>query len=374
MRIAFIGQKGIPSSVSSRAGGVERHVEGLSQRLAERGHTVSVYCRPYMNPQRKKMWKRVHLITLPTIERKNFDTIFHSFLATIHVLFQPVDVIHYHSVGPSTLAWIPRIFKPGAKVVATFHARDRFHEKWRWPARAFLAFGEWAICHFPHVTITVSHGLQLYCQKMHGRDAIHIPNAVSLPVGRIGASKIHDLGLETNGYFIMLGRLIPVKAFDDAIRAFRKIETKKKLLIVGDVSFDSLPYKVQLETLADDDERIILMGFRKGQELQELLANCYAMIHPARSEGLSMAVLEAMSYGKLVIMSNIPGNRELVDHSGVAYPVGNLSALQDAIEWVISDPVLTHIRGRRAKKVIKELYSWDRLIERTESVYQSPIL
>ena len=144
--------------------------------------------------------------------------------------------------------------------------------------------------------------------------------------------------------------------------------------MVGDVSFDSLPYKMKLETLSHKDERVVLMGHRKGKELEQLIAHCYAMIHPARSEGLSIAVLEAMSHGKLVIMSNIPGNRELIDHSGIAYPVGNVKALQDTIEWVLSDPVLTHLRGERAKTIVKELYSWERLVKRTEAVYRNPLV
>ena len=369
MRIAFIGLKGIPVSASSRAGGVERHVEGLAVRLAKRGHHVSVYVRPYMNPERKKRYKGVHLITLPTIERKNIDAIFHTLISSIHLLFQKVDIVHYHAVGPSTLAWLPRLFKRQTKVVATFHARDRYHEKWSWFARAYLAFGEWAICNFPHKTITVSHGLQLFCQKMYQRDAIHIPNAVPLQPNKIRSSKIRKLGLKPEQYFIMIGRLIPVKAFDDAIKAFHEVKTDKKLLIVGDVSFDSIEYKTKLERLAAKDPRVALLGYRSGEELNQLIGNAYAMIHPARSEGLAIVIIEAMSFGKLVIMSNIPGNRELVDHSGIAYPVGNLKALKDAIRWTLSDPVLMHIRGDRARGVVKDLYSWERIVDRVESVY-----
>lgn len=44
MRIAMIGQKGIP--LISDGGGIEKHVEELSTRLAERGHQVFVYIRP----------------------------------------------------------------------------------------------------------------------------------------------------------------------------------------------------------------------------------------------------------------------------------------------------------------------------------------
>ena len=43
MKIAMIGQKGIPATY----GGIERHVEELTTRVVERGHEVTVYCRPY---------------------------------------------------------------------------------------------------------------------------------------------------------------------------------------------------------------------------------------------------------------------------------------------------------------------------------------
>ena len=94
------------------------------------------------------------------------------------------------------------------------------------------------------------------------------------------------------------------------------------------------------------------MGRVIGEELEQLIAHCYAMIHPSRSEGLSIAILEAMSYGRLVVMSDIPANRDLVDHSGLAYPVGSVKKLQDVLQWIISDPVLVRLRGMRALEVV----------------------
>ena len=67
------------------------------------------------------------------------------------------------------------------------------------------------------------------------------------------------------------------------------------------------------------------MGRVNGEDLEQLIAHCYASIHPSHDpEGLSIVILEAMSYGRLVVMSDIPANRDLVDHSGLAYPVGNV--------------------------------------------------
>ena len=126
MKIAMIGQKGIPSIY----GGIEKHVEELSVLLVQKGHEVNVYTRLNYTPADKKEFNGVNLISLPSIHTKHLDTITHTFLATLHVLFKKVDIIHYHGVGPSTLAWIPRLLKPRAKVIVTFHSIDRFHKKW----------------------------------------------------------------------------------------------------------------------------------------------------------------------------------------------------------------------------------------------------
>lgn len=364
----MIGAKGIPTSMA-QGGGIERHVEILAAKLAERGHHVTVYVRPYTNPQNRKSWKSVRLVTLPTFRRKHFDSIVHTFLSSVHVLFEDVDIIHYHAVGPSLLSWIPRVFKPWARVVVTFHSRDRFNEKWGWFARMTLALGEWTACTFPHLTIAVSHGIKLFCEKMFGRNAVYIPNGVEIPSKNVGTSYLRALGLRPGDYMITLGRLIPLKAHDDAIKAVLATDTTKKLLIIGEASYDEVEYHAELEELARVDSRIVLMGYRSGEELRQLIAHAYLMIHPSRVEGLSVAILEAMSHGRLVVMSDIPANRELVDHSGIAYPVGNVKALADDLRWLLSDPVLVRVRGERARDVVRRLYSWEYVVGRTEQEF-----
>lgn len=369
MRIAMIGQKGIPAA-KAQGGGVETHVEMLATHLQQRGHHVTVYVRPYANPERKKSWNRIKLITLPTIRRKHLDAIVHVFLSSIHVLFQDVDIVHYHGVGASTLSWIPRVFKPGTKIIATFHSHDRLNRKWKWLARTYLTFGEWTINRFPHQTITVSHNLQLFCRKMYGRDAAYIPNAVEVPSKISGTSYLKDIGVKPNEYLITLGRLTPVKAYEFAIAAFSEIETDKKLLIIGEAPPDSVEYKFKLERMAAKDERVIMLGEKTGEELEQLLAHCYCMVHPSKVEGLAFVILEAMSHGKLVVMSDIPANRELVDHSGITFPVGDVDKLREVLQWLISDPVLVKIRGTRAIDVVRRLYNWDYITEKTESEYE----
>ncbi len=370
LRIAMIGCKGIPAS-AAQGGGIEAHVEELSRRLAARGHHITVYVRSYTNPERKKYWNGIRLITIPTIKRKHLDAITHTFLSTVHALCGRYDAIHYHGVGPSTLSWIPRMFAPWTNVIVTFHSRDQFHEKWGLFARAYLAYGEWTAVAFPHATIAVSHVIQLFCRKMFGADVIYIPNGVEIPMRRPGTTALAQFGLEPEKYFFTLSRFVPQKAIEDVFVAFAGVETDKKLLVIGWAAPSEQEYLERLERLAAKDGRVVFAGRQTGSHLNEFVAHSYAMIHASRSEGLSVSILEAMSHGKLVLMSDIPENLELIDHSGITFKTGDIQALRDMIQWLVQDPQLVHERGERARDVIKRRYSWESVTDRVESVYQS---
>lgn len=367
----MIGAKGLPG-LQPVGGGVEAHVENLALNLIALDHKVTVYVRPYANPSGKKDHRGIKLVTLPSWHRKNLDAITHVFFASLHALTEKYDVIHYHGIGPSTLSWIPRLFKRSARVVVTFHSRDQFHEKWGLLARIYLAFGEWTAVRFPHATIAVSHSIKLLCSMMFAsRTTYYIPNGVDLEEKKTGIGELKRFGLHAGQYFLHLARLVPHKAQDDTIRAFRAIKTKDKLVIAGAASFDDAEYLEYLKRLADDDPRIIFTGHQSGITLKQLIAHCRALVHPSRSEGLSVAILEAMSYGRPIVMSDIPENLELIDHSGLAIPVGDIEAVSNAMQWVLENPELAEERGARARDVIRKLYSWESIARRVEKVYKN---
>ena len=143
-------------------GGIERHVEELATRLADKGHEVFVYTRPHYTPAGLTRYKGVNLISVPTIKTKHLDAIIHTFMATIDAMRRDADVIHYHGIGPVSLAWLPRLFKQSAKVFFTFHCQDYKHQKWGVFAQAFLRLGEWVGIQSAHQSITVSQTLKKY--------------------------------------------------------------------------------------------------------------------------------------------------------------------------------------------------------------------
>ncbi len=92
MRIAMIGQKGIPAT----SGGVERHVHDLATTLATNGHTVTVYARRWYTQKTPDTVEGVHIVYLPSLHTKHFDAITHAFFATLHAIREKTDIISHH--------------------------------------------------------------------------------------------------------------------------------------------------------------------------------------------------------------------------------------------------------------------------------------
>lgn len=373
----MIGQKAIPFY---RDGGVERHVEELATRLAKRGHQVTVFVRRRYVATRQDLWQGVNLVRVPEIPSKHLGTISSTLFATLRVtlglklgFFQPkpsFDVIHFHGVGPALASWIPRIFTR-AKIVVTFHSIDRFHSKWGFFSRLVLYVGEWMATHTPHATIAVSHSIVQYCKKQYGRSVVYIPNGVSLQKAQ-GKEILARWGLRKGRYLLTVARLVKHKGIHHLIAAYKmvadSIKGEMKLVIVGAPSFTA-DYETYLKKLAGEDHRILFVGYQTGEALAELYGNAYIYVHPSEHEGLSLTILEAMSFGKCVLMSEIPENLEAIDHSGVSFRSGDADDLALKLTELLNHPEIVSERAGRAAGFIKRNFEWEKVVDETERLY-----
>ncbi|MBI5077431.1 glycosyltransferase family 4 protein [Candidatus Falkowbacteria bacterium] len=368
MKIAFIGQKGIPM----KFGGVEKHVERLAIGLARKGHQVYVYTRPWYTHAKMKTHKGVHLISLPSIRTKHLDAITHTFLASLDVLKKDYDIVHYHGVGPSLLAWIPHLFKPRTKVVITFHCIDRQHQKWGALARLALRFGEIAAVKFGHDTITVSKTLQMYCADKYGAKTIYIPNGIDLLPAMPAKEIKKKFSLTKDSYLLFVSRLVKHKGAHYLIEAFNQIKTDKKLVIVGDSAFTDA-YVKKIKGLAASNPNIIFTSMvRGGTRLwRELYSNAHLMIHPSESEGLPIVILEGMSFGLPILVSDIPENMEAIAGGhGFSFHSGNVKDLKQKLEHLLRSPKLLKQVGVGARKYVIKNYNWKDIVESVERVYR----
>ena len=366
MRIAFIGQKGIPA----RLGGVERHVEELATRLAQLGEQVYVYTRPHYAGSRKT-YLGVRLIPLRSFHTKHLDTVSHVLFATIHALLWGPDVIHYHGVGPALFAWIPRVFRPGIKVIVTFHSIDRTHAKWGLAARIALRMGEFAACKFPHETIVVSRTLQHYTQNVYSTDTKYIPNGVTESPHASG-KYLKNFGLTSGQYILFVARLVPHKGAHLLMKAFAELSARQRrgfeLAIVGGGSFTDR-YVQALEQLAEADRGIVMTGPLHGKMLASLYEYAGFMTHPSSSEGLSLSILEGMAAGKAVLVSDLPENIEAIEQAGATFRNGSVQDLKRKLSSMIANPARRQELGDAARTHVLRHYLWDDIAETTLKVY-----
>src|SRR5574341_676844 len=251
MKIAFIGQKGIPATW----GGVEDFVEQASTRLAQRGHEVSAYCRPYYT-RVKGDHQGVRLIKLASVKTKHLDALTHTMFASLHSLFQDFDVIHYQALGPSTFSFIPKVFGR-ARVVATIHSLDWRRDKWGTVAKQIFRMGEKPALLFPDRLTVVSSGLKEYVQTKYQRAAERIFTGISTSALR-APQRILNYGLEPGKYLLFLGRLAPEKGCHFLCQAFSGLNPGIKLFVAGEGQFAG-DYVASLKTFARD--KIIFGGY-----------------------------------------------------------------------------------------------------------------
>jgi len=370
MKIAFIGQKGIPAM----AGGVEKHVEKIATRLAAQGHEVCVYVRSHYTDPRRTEFEGVKLIHVPSINTKHLDAITHTLLATLHALFAPYDVINYQSIGPSFLSIIPRLLKPKSRVIATFHSRDYFHQKWGVVARAFLHFAEYITCTVPERTIVTSETLIDHARATYGCDAAFIPSGAEISFEE-NTEALAQFGLRPKRFILAVSRLVAHKGLHYLIKAFNELEdTSKlpnnfKLVIVGGPAHTE-EYESFLKLLARGRSNIVMTGEQTGKTMETLYSHAYLYIQPSENEGLSLALLEAMGHGLFPLVSDIPAHREAVANTGAFFPTKDIDGLKRELAYFLNRGDEVQALGKVAQERVRGHYSWDAIAKKTLEVYK----
>jgi len=370
MNIALIGSKGIPA----RSGGVERHVEALSVRLARAGHSVTIYGRRSYDLPKKRTYEGVRVLAMPSIPTKNLDAITATFLATVHILFSRYDIIHYHGIGPSSLLLLARVLKPRTKIVATFHSRDYEHKKWGSFARLYFRFGEWVTCRFPDAVVAVSRSIARYAKEEYHKDLIFIPNgAAAEHTSSEDILRAHDV--QPKQYLFTASRFIRHKNLHLLIYAFARLQRDEKyrdwrLVIAGDASGEDV-YSEDIRRLAEEHENVLLVGEQSAQELSQWYRNTYLFVQPSSSEGLSLALLEAGAHGTSALVSDIPENLEAIGSAGFVFHDGDVNDLESYLGHLLDRPEEVEKKAKEFQLRVRKHYHWDAIAEKTLRVYEA---
>ncbi len=366
MKIVVTGTRGIPGI----PGGVETHCEELYPRLAAMGHDVTVIRRtPYVtDANRVTEYRGVHIVDVYAPRRKSLEAIVHTTLAIFRARRLHPDVLHIHAIGPALMTPLARLL--GMKVVTTNHGPDYDRQKWGRAARTMLRLGERMGARFSNRVIVISKVIAGILADNYGRrDTDLIFNGVNPPVKVASTSYLDSLGIRPGQYILGVGRLVEEKGFHDLIEAYKRLcgargrgPAPVQLVIAGDADHPT-HYSQQLKETARE-AGVIMTGYIKGEPLQQVLTHARLFAMPSYHEGLPIALLEAMSYGLDVAVTDIPACRLDCLDAGDYHHVGDVDSLTELLQRKLSKPF-------EPREYDLTPYNWDTIARQTEQLYLS---
>lgn len=360
IRVAIIGSRGLTDSY----GGIEKVLLEICPRLAELGHEIHVFGADV--GQTAPLPPGVRNIPVPAVGGKYTETLSRTMLGIIRAWKGDYDVINLVAIGPGAMSFLARL--SGKPVVVSIHGLDWARDKWPAPARFALRAAEKAIVLFANEMTVVSKQLVDYFKRTHDRDVIYTPNGVDLRDGPADGAILSQFGLVPGDYIFFASRLVEEKGGHELIEAFNRIETTKKLVIAGGDRYDK-DYVARLKQM-DRTGRVIFTGHVSGEPLDHLFRGAYLYVLPSHIEGLSLSLLEAMGYGKMTLVSDIPENLEVVGDCGFTFPVGNVDRLAEALQRIVCTPECEAEMGQQAAARARALFTWDGIAKRYSDAFE----
>ncbi len=360
LKIALLGTRGVPASYS----GFETCVEQLGTRLAARGHEVTVYARKHHITYDQPTYRGMRLVKLPTIPNKYLDTIVHTFLSSVHALFQGYDIVLYFIAGNSPVAWIPRL--AGQKSIINVDGLDWKRQKWPEFAKKYIRFAEKLSGVTANAVISDSRVVQRYYQDVYHIPTTYIAYGAELPRREPGET-LKRLGLKPREYVLYVGRLVPENCAHHLVEAWQGLETDMKCVIVGDAPYAE-DYKAQLS--AYQDPRVIMPGYVFGEGYWELASNAYAFVLTSGVGGTHPALVESMAFGNCVIVHDTPENRETIGDAGLVYDGSRGGeALRPLLRKLLDEPGLVERYRRMAAARASRRFSWEAVTDAYEALF-----
>ena len=344
MKVVVTGTRGIPNIM----GGVETHCEELCPRLAALGLDVTVVRRASYANDNLTEWNGVKLKDIPSPKKKAFEAIVHTFRAINYAAREKADAVIINAVGPALLA--PYAKLKGLKVVFTHHGPDYDREKWGRAAKFMLRLGERMGVKYADDVIVISNVIRNIVKDKYGRtERVHlIYNGVPEPDICDYPEYFRELGIEPGKYVLGMCRFVPEKRLHDLVEAFNGVDGYK-LVLAGDTDFED-DYSRRLKADAQSSGAV-LTGFIRGRKLHSLLSHAACYVLPSSHEGLPIALLEAMSYGRKVLVSDIPANLEVGLDADCYFHCGDVEDLRARLQARLADKSSTDYDMTK--------YNWD---------------
>lgn len=365
MRIVYIASRSL-----NNIGGIETYMKCLCPLLSEKGHDIILYTEGGFF--KKEKYKNINIVKLPSIKSKLLNKILLGFFGTLHSLLfnRKVDIYHYNANASALFSFIPRLLS--LNVVYQGHGLEWKRAKWSNFFQSMIRkLDDFVIFTNNNITM-VSEEQSNFILKKYKKYSKTITSGVHINNKTFDKKILKKFNIQENNYILYLGRLVQEKKADVLIEAYLESDTQLQLVVAGDDPNEK-KYINSLKEKAKKNKNIIFTGSAFNEDKEALLQNCKIFAIPSELEGLPITLLEAMSYKKVCIASDIEPNKEALGNCGIFFNVNNkkdlISKLNDTSKNFDKYSYLKDVAFER----IKEKFTWEIIANNFNEYYQEII-
>ncbi len=353
MKIAIIGSRGYPYVYS----GYETFISEVAPRLTQKDVEVHVYCHSALFEVKPKQVNGIYLHYIPSIPSKSFSQLSNSLLCTLHALFGGYDVLLYVNSANGIFGILTKVFRQ--KTAINVDGLEWLRPKWKGlGAKVFYFTSKMATKWMDEIVTDAEEMRKIYLQEFNA-DSTVIAYGANIRYSK-KTELIDKWNLKHNGYYLIVGRLIPDNNALLILQEFVQSNANKQLVIVGDVPYED-EYATNIKKIKDS--RIIFTGYVNGSdELAELYHNCFIYFHGHEFGGTNPTLLKALAYGCAILALDTVFSREVLanDSYGLYFTKqkNNLATSINEIEK--NKNLIDHYRNISRNRIL-ENYTWDKI-------------
>lgn len=295
----------------------------------------------------------------------------------------PIVYIMACRIGPFMEHYYREIHKLGGKVYLNPDGHEFLRAKWPRPIQKYWKISEQMMVKWSDLIICDSKTIEQYIHECYDGKGIkgRSPKTTFIAYGaETRKSKLVDddkklldwyaqKGLKPFGYYLVVGRFVPENNYETMIKEFMKSKSEEDFAIITNTNqgfLDELEEKLGYRA----DKRIKFVGTVYEEELlKKIRENAYGYFHGHEVGGTNPSLLEALGSTDLNLLLDVGFNREVAEDAALYWTKedGNLSRLIERADQM-SDEERENL-GEKARKRIKEAYSWEFICGKYEDVF-----
>ena len=372
-------------------GGIAKVVYDLSRRLIKDGHEVTVVTYKegdvpyYENDKGVEVYRVDNYMINPNnfidwIMQLNFNLVAKA--SEIMNTKGKFDVIHAHDWLVANAA---KTLKSAYNIpiVATIHATEAGRNGGiREEQQRYINDTEWMLTYEATEVIVNSNYMKNEVQRLFGLpfEKINvIPNGINLNIYN-GIEKNFEFrrkyARDNEKIVMCAGRLVYEKGFQYLIDAAPKILNNYhdvKFIIAGKGGMmDELKAKANYLGISD---KVYFTGQLCPQDLYTMYKCADVAVFPSTYEPFGIVAIEGMYAGTPIVVSDVGGLNEIVEHgvTGMKSYAGNANSLADSILSLLFDQQLAYNVAKNGKEKVKNVYNWTIIAQDTHFTYQKAI-